>query len=81
MFQKFCEQCIFLAIAWSIRAHNLRMAMRSNSNIFRFDNSVDSSPTTNFMLSSKEVPLLTFGVIGDPQYVDADDGSNFDGTF
>jgi hypothetical protein len=59
-------------------AHNLKMTMKSNSNIFRIDNSVGSAPISS-MLAESEVPLLTFGVIGDPQYVDADDGSNFDG--
>lgn len=61
-----------------MHAHNLKMTMKSNSNIFKIDYSVVSAPT-NSMLSTSEVPLLTFGVIGDPQYVDADDGSNFDG--
>lgn len=60
-----------------MHAHNLKMTMKSNSNIFRIDNSMGSAPINS--ISASEVPLLTFGVIGDPQYVDADDGSNFDG--
>lgn len=61
-----------------MHTHNLKVTMKSNSNIIRIDNSVGLAPT-NSMLSASEVPLLTFGVIADPQYVDADDGSNFDG--